>query len=284
MKKTREAEIIRCLVLVGALRCWILLVIIAFIGVDYVNRHMLKARQEEIMAGYPDEIEAYLEEKYRRDFCVAPEWEGGSGGSPVPFAPYEGNGSRTYLAWENEEDGYAFRTNVCPESLDDRRIREIRDNYCWKFISQKIKEELETRLEGIIDDCTIVAYSPYYNMLFGENTNKDSEIKEALLDSNGIHVCIWVFVSPEIQFDESISLSKIEKIVDGFYHDCFPTNSYLDFRIVETYTGEDYLKIEPEKTEQYCMYVKESEYEDEARVPVDYKILVDISIIRGKRE
>ena len=72
-------------------------------------------------------------------------------GCPVPFAKPDYITYR-YLAWENEEDGYAFWLKVYPESLEDKEIREIRDNYCWKFISEKIKEELEARLEGIIDE------------------------------------------------------------------------------------------------------------------------------------
>jgi len=253
-----------------------------------VNSSMRKkeeqARQEEIKAGYPEEIKAYLEEKYGREFCVSPTWESMDNG-PVPLAPPTYVPYR-YLAWENEEDGYAFWTKVYPKSLDDKRIREIKDNYCWKFISEKIKEELEARLEGIIDECRIIAYPCYSdNMFFGWKINQDSGIKEALLDSKNMHTIIWVFVSPEIQFDECDSLPEIEKIVEGFYYDYFQADSHdLDFKIQETYTEEDYLKIEPEKTEQYCLHVKESEYEDEARVPVDYKTIVDISIIRGERK
>ncbi len=115
----------------------------------------------------------------------------------------------------------------------------------------------------------------------------DSGIKEVLLAGEGTSISIWFFISPEIQLDEDGSLPEIEKIVEGFYNDSFPTGSYsLDFRILETYTEEDYLKIEPEKSEQYIMDVKESEYGDGIRdwIPVGAKIIVDISIIRGERK
>jgi len=90
-----------------------------------------QARQREIMAGYPEEIKAYLEEKYGREFCVFSTWESEDNG-PVPFAP-PSYGPYTFLAWENEEDGYAFWTSVYPKSLDDKRIKEIRDNYYNAF-------------------------------------------------------------------------------------------------------------------------------------------------------
>lgn len=250
------------------------------------HRRTLKERQEEIKAGYPDEIKAYLEEKYGREFCVASEPRGG-GGSPIPFMEPDYI-TYAYRAWENEEDGYAFWTRVYPESLEDKEIREIRDSYCWKSVSGKIKEELRARLEGIIDEYKIMVY-PFKSAetLFGEKTNIDSGIKEALPDSRDMSVCIRIFVSPEIQFDEDGSLPEIEKIVEGFYNDYFQADSHsLEFRIHETYTDEDYLKIEPEKSEQYIMHVKESEYGDGVGdwIPVKCQKIVYISIVEGERK
>lgn len=275
----KKKKIIKCLVLMGIIGC-----IVAGCASSNMRKKEEQARREEIIAGYPDEIKAYLKEKYGREFCVASKPISGTG-SPIPFM-HSDYVTYQYLAWENEEDGYAFWTEVYPMSLEDKEIREIRDNYSWKFISGKIKEELEARLEGIIDECKIIA-RPFGDMMFGEKTNTDSGIKEALLDSesSASTIDIWVYVLPEIRFDEDGSLPEIEKIVEGFYNDYFPVNSHsLDFYIQETYTEEDYLKIEPEKSEQYLMHVKESEYEDGAKVPVSSKRIVNISIIRGERK
>ena len=276
VKKAKKARIITCAVILG----------IGCIVGECVRSNMRKREEREqraeIVAGYPDKIKAYLEEKYGREFCVSPNHERMDNG-PVPFAPSSYVTYR-YLAWEDEEDGYAFWIRLYPKSLDNKEIREIKDNYCWKFIGEKIKEELEARLEGIIDEYRIIAYPVYSdNMFFKEKINQDSGIKEALLDSENIHICICVFVSPKIQFDGDGSLPEIEKIVEGFYNDYFQADSQvLDFYIHETYTEEDYLKIEPEKTEQYSLNVKESEYEGGAWVPVDYKTIMQISIIRGE--
>ena len=281
MKKKKKMK--TCLVLAGIIGC-----IVVGCASSNMRKKEEPARQEEIVAGYPDEIKAYLEEKYGREFCVDPKRRGrGGGGSPIPFSQPDYI-TYSYLAWENEEDGYAFWTEVYPESLEDKEIREIKDNYSWKFISGKIKEELEARLEGIIDECKIIAY-PFGDMMFGEKTNADSELKEALLDSksSASTVNIFVYVSPEIQLDEDGSLPEIEKIVEGFYNDNFPTNSHsLEFQIRETYTEEDYLKIEAEKSEQYIMDVKESEYGDGIGdwIPVGAEKIVRILIIQGERK
>lgn len=49
-------------------------------------------RNEELMEAYLEEIKAYLEEKYGREFCVDSKRRGGSG-SPIPFA------SEDYRSW-----------------------------------------------------------------------------------------------------------------------------------------------------------------------------------------
>jgi len=263
MKKARKAGIVICFILLG----------IGCIANGCARRREEQERQEELIAGYPDQIKAYLEEKYGREFCVASDWKDwGGSGNPIPFAQpdyitYE------YLAWENEEDGYAFWTKVYPVSLKDMSVREIKDNYCWKFISGKIKEELKARLEGIIDDYKIVIYPFNWDEVqFGKEIKEDTEMKEALLASDiATSIYIWVFISPELQFDEGESQAEIEKIVEDFYKEYFRAGTHrIEFSIRETYTKEDYLKIEPEKTEQYYAYVKEPEYENGARIPVDF--------------
>ena len=160
VEKAKKTKIITCAVILGS-GC-----IVGGCVRSNMRKREERERQAEVVAGYSDKIKAYLEEKYGREFCVSPDWKGG-GGSSVPFAKpdyimYD------YLAWEDEEDGYAFWTRLYPVSLDNKEIREIKDNYCWKFIGEKIKEELEARLEGIIDECRIIAY-PFYpdNMFFG---------------------------------------------------------------------------------------------------------------------
>ena len=50
-----------------------------------VSRKEQDRRNEELVAAYPEEVKAYLEEKYGREFCVSSEREAGEG-SPIPFA------------------------------------------------------------------------------------------------------------------------------------------------------------------------------------------------------
>ena len=50
-----------------------------------MSRKEQDRRNEELVAAYPEEVKAYLEERYGREFCVNPK-PIGRGGSPIPFA------------------------------------------------------------------------------------------------------------------------------------------------------------------------------------------------------
>ncbi len=172
-----------------------------------------------------------------------PDWIGG-GGSPIPFAKpdyvtYE------YIAWEDEEDGYAFRTRVYPVSLDDKRVLEIRDSYCWKFISRKIRDEFSEAWKEITEEeCKII--------------------------TEPLRTDIFVIFPPESGLGETELDMAAERIAAEFYNEYVKESGCrLEVHIWETYTKEDFLKIEPEKSEQYGLGVNESEYEDKDWIPVN---------------
>ena len=223
-----------------------------------VSRKEQDRRNEELVAAYPEEVKAYLEEKYGREFCVNPKRRGG-GGSPIPFAS-EDYITYKYVAYENEEDGYAFWTEVYPVSLEDKRIAEIKDNYCWKFVSSKIKEEIGAKWrEATGEDAKIVIYA-LPDIRLGEGINADSEMKDAI-ESITLYtfIDIFIFCPPELKLCEDELYNKVEVIANDFYEEYIQGSPHrLEIGVYETYTKEGFLKIEPEKSEQYYWKVKES--------------------------
>lgn len=143
MRAKNKIRIMSCLAMIG----------IICVLTGCVSRKEQQRRNEELMAAYPEEVKAYLEEKYGREFYVDPK-PIGRGGSPIPFAS-EDYFTCKYVAYENEEDGYAFWTEVYPVSLEDTRIAEIKDTYCWKFISRKIKEEIGAKWREVMEEDAI---------------------------------------------------------------------------------------------------------------------------------
>lgn len=238
----------------------------------------LKKQQEEIIAGYPELIKAYLEEKYDCEFCVASKRESGMG-SPVPFAQPDYI-TYTYKAWEDKKDGYAFWTRVYPVSLEDKSVMEIKDNYCWVFINRKIKDYFNEKLEEIgVSGYKIFTFSDD-EVLFGRNVNENSTIKQAITNSNrSLFPTIFVVFPPTILSDEDALHIEMETITRNFYDKYAHKNLLgVDVNISETYTYEDFLKIEPDKTEQYQFRAKKSEYADEALIPVKLNPQISISV------
>ncbi|MDE7478088.1 MAG: hypothetical protein K2M91_09085 [Lachnospiraceae bacterium] len=257
----------------GAKKKIIIIICLLIIGVTCCRsqkekKSEQKRQNEALVASYPDQIKAYLEKKYGRKFCVNPEWIGG-GGSPIPFAQPD---YVTYecIAWEDEEHGYAFRTEVYPVSLDDKRVVEIRDSYCWKFISRKIRDEISEAWKEITEEeFKIIIYPYLWKGTFGKRIYSNSGIKEALKEIE-TEIRIYVIFSPELELGETELNIATEEIATNFYNEYIKESGcQLCIYIWETYTKEDFLKIEPEKSEQYKLKVMESEYEDKNWLPVD---------------
>ena len=243
-----------------------------------MSRKEQDRRNEELVAAYPEEVKAYLEERYGREFCVNPKRRGG-GGSPIPFAS-EDYITYKYVAYENEEDGYAFWTEVYPVSLEDKRIAEIKDNYCWKFVSSKIKEEIGAKWREVTGEDAKIVIEILPDIRLGEGINADSEMKDAI-ESITLYtfIDIFIFCPPELKLSEDELYNKVEGIANDFYEEYIQGSPHrLEIGVYETYSKEDFLKIEPEKSEQYYWKVKESTYEDNSRFPVRYNSRVRVEI------
>ena len=275
MRAGNKIRILACLaVMIGA--------ICAMSGC--MSRKEQDRRNEELVAAYPEEVKAYLEEKYGREFCVSSEREAGEG-SPIPFA--ESYFTYDYIAWEDEEDGYAFWTSLYPVSLDDNRVTKIRDGYCWKFISRKIKEEFCERWKEITDEDVKVMVSASHKFVFGEKINESSTIKAALISMIPDFTTLYIYIifPPGLGWDEEAWKNKTEDVANDFYDEhVLISRSHIWVKVYETYTKEDFLKIETERTEQYMSHVKESEYEGQSEFPVKLKPIVEIKANRAESD
>ena len=227
-----------------------------------------KRQNEELRAAYPEDVKAYLEEKYGRKFCVDPKPKSDDG-SPIPFAQPD-YFTCEYRAWEDEEDGYAFWTEVYPVSLEDNRVLKIRDGYCWKFISSKIRDEMSEEWKEVTEEeCKIITFPPLWSGIFGQRIYEKSKIKDALKNIQ-TEIRIFVIFPPELGLEDTELDIATEKIVTNFYNEYVKgSGCRLWVCICETYTEEDFLKIDPEISEQYRLKAKESEYEKKDWLPVE---------------
>ena len=94
-----------------------------------------------------------------------------------------------------------------------------------------------------------------------------------------IFIDIFIFCPPELKLCEDELYNKVEVIANDFYEEYIQGSPHrLEIGVYETYTKEDFLKIDPEKSEQYFWKVKESTYEDNSSFPVKYKLKVYVEV------
>ena len=119
------------------------------------------------------------------------------------------------------------------------------------------------------EECKIITFPPLWSGIFGQRIYEKSKIKDALKNIQ-TEIRIFVIFPPELGLEDTELDIATEKIVTNFYNEYVKgSGCRLWVCICETYTEEDFLKIDPEISEQYRLKAKESEYEKKDWLPVE---------------
>ena len=105
----------------------------------------------------------HLENKYGEQFIIekpryGSSWHTTTQGSPIPGGSVGGKSGfpRYCYAFADSDMDFRFRVYVYRESLekslDINNVKEIQDGYCWKFIKEKMKDEIQEKLWDILDN------------------------------------------------------------------------------------------------------------------------------------
>lgn len=231
--------------LAAILLAFVLTIVLAFVTWDmYTDK--VKDERQKIVDTYPLEIEKRLEEKYCRKFVVNPRYFIDNG-SPIPFssnyAPYE------YVVKEDGEDGYEFRAWAYPESLKDKQIKEIRDNYYWKSIEKQTKEYIEENMKDLLPE--------KYKIIFLANSWEElGEVDLSLpLETYcrtlqyQLGIRIWIVTPPKDEIlDEQMTKENVYPIINGFYEKNYG-KVWLKFWYNHAASDEDYEQLDIEEFE-----------------------------------
>lgn len=72
-----------------------------------------------------------------------------------------------------------------------KNIKEIRDGYGWKFFKERIREELENRIDKVISHDYKLVLLADYEVVFSNEVNQKSLIESYIKDAE--HGCIFSF-------------------------------------------------------------------------------------------
>lgn len=233
-----------------------MMIVVAFIMISKIKKEQQTRRNEEYEKEYPQKINEYLQEKYGKTFDVNPDYFFTSG-SPIPFAKV--HSPFRFEVWEEVNDGYVFNVWIHTESYDDKKIKNIDDNYCWKFFNMKLKTWFENELYKVLPQEYKFAscFSP--KIKFAESVRPDSPL-EYFFETKKykIQLMFYLIIPPDdITQNMGILEEDVENAVNEFYEK-YP-NSRIVFYVVQTKDIIDYNFINVQELENTDFYLgKES--------------------------
>jgi len=249
------------------------LAIAVIILVTVIHNTWRDIRNKKYKAGYPLEIERYLEKKYGKRFIVNPEGELLYSGSPIPaadvYSPY------LYEVREPERDGSVFNVWVYPKSSKDKRIEEIQDNYCWKFLSIMMKEWFQEKMADILPK--------EYKLIFVEPTM--SEMDERITPNSPLayyfeireapsYLYLYLILPPGSSYEEDgLTEENVIQVIREFYQK-YP-KVRIRFLLEQTKDMESYKKISIREEENLQFYLYKSRDENPF---LDMELKMDIEL------
>ena len=253
------------------------LAIAVIILVTVIHNTWRDIRNKKYKAGYPLEIERYLEKKYGKRFIVNPEGKLLYSGSPIPaadvYSPY------LYEVREPERDGSIFNVWVYPKSSKDKKIEKFRDNYCWKFLSIMMKEWFQEEMADILPE--------EYKLIFVESarSKKDEritpnsplayyfEIREA-----PSYLYLYLILPLGSSYEEDgLSEENVTQVIREFYQK-YP-KVRIRFFVEQTKDTEDYQRINVRKEENLQFYLgKRSDENPFLDVELDSKMDIELEL------
>ncbi|WP_156882333.1 hypothetical protein [Lacrimispora indolis] len=198
-------------------------------------------RQEELR----QMVEKHLEDKYGERFIVEEGWHGTAAGDPLPF-PKDTGDPWYCIAYAESDLGFGFRVYVYPKVIGKERevnnVGEIWDGYCWKFLREQIRKDLETGVDKAIPlEYKLVVYADF-DTVFDDDIQRDSSIESYIRNADGNKIEVYLYLI--IDNDIDLLKDKLYKVLKENYE---KYNGTIKFYLI-CYKTEDDLRIFNEKT------------------------------------
>lgn len=263
------------MMLIFGISGWIILIMF-FYSLDRRS-----ARREEEKETREEElnqmVKEYLENKYGENFMLeepsyvsGSRWYGTGSGSPIPGM--EGgteSGDPMYCyAYAESNMGFRFRVYVYPESLEKKlsinNVKEICDGYCWKFIKENMKIEIQKRLRNISDEefkLLIISTGDKYSSNLTNNSTINDYLKE---DRFWPHIRVYIFVKRNNEESEK----EVKKYISEYIANLKGINNkfevYLAYYKINDNDDFDSMDVIKEENELFSGYNIETPFWESA--------------------
>ena len=209
-------------------------------------------RQEELRLM----VEMHLEDKYGERFIVEEGWYGTAAGDLLPF-PKDTGAPWYCVAFAESDLDFGFRVYVYPKIIGEKRSVEnmgkIRDGYCWKFLREQIRKELEAGVDKAIPQEHKLVVNATEDTVFNDNVKQASSIDSYIrnTDENKVLVYLYLIINNDIDLLED----KLYEVLEDSYKNY---NKKMEFYLIcyKTANEDDYNTFIPKKVEDRAFIEK----------------------------
>lgn len=259
--------IISGVVITGLILTITILVKSLFIAPKVTDEEVIMKQEQKL-----EVIKSHLEKKYGKKFVINPGGTDG-GGSPIPFS--NGYYTITYEAYAEDDPNFHFIVDVVPMSIENNEIKEIRDSYCWKFLREKLNNEVIEALDGSFDGDYKLILDLSSSATFEDNIRPDSPIEDYFNGSSkspAIYIDLFTAEKDlELETEQNIAglLNQIkEKSNHVDINFCYyEMNNYEDFDAIDI--TKEHLRLYDNEIYRTYRAVRDMEKEMKFQLTID---------------
>ena len=239
-----------------------------------IQKKRQEIRNEQYRADYPRAIKEYLKDKYGKNFYVNPDYHFYSG-SPIPAS----NTRSPYMfeVWEEGNDGYVFNVWIDTVSFEDDQIKDIQDNYCWKFLSIMMKEWFQEKMADILPEEYKLIYVEFSRLPFDQSINQYSPLEYYFEVVNApSELNLHLIVPPGSSYAEGgLTEASIAQSVKEFCQN--HPKAIIGLYLEQTKDMEDYerIRVKEQENSQFYLYEDTNSFLD---MEMDLKMDIELGL------
>ena len=232
------------LLIIGAIICIISLIFVTFKKNQGIHEKEIKMQEIEFVKS----LESYLEIKYGNKFIV--NSEGASDDGSFISAKKNENIKVYYEAFSKDDPNFIFRVyaDIGPET-------KISDNYCWKFLREKLRSKVIDELNMLSEDEYKLIIKMYADTTFDYDITPQSQIEDYFRgEFNRPSIFINLLTNKSNNEIETIAKEKVNKMLNQLIEDSNWTMIYFTFYVTKDITDYKAVNVVEEEKSIFIIF------------------------------
>lgn len=232
------------LLTIGAIICVLFLIFLKLKKNQMIHEKEIKIQETEFVKS----LESYLENKYGNKFIVNSDGASDDG-SFIP-AKKNKNIKVYYEAFSKDNPDFIFRVYA-----DIGSETKISDNYCWKFLREKLRSKIIDELNMLSEDEYKLIIKMYADTTFDDDITPQSPIEDYFKgEFNRPSIFINLLTNKSDNEIETIAKEKINKILNQLIEDSNWTMIYFTYYVTKDITDYNAVNVAEEEKSIFIIF------------------------------